>query len=226
MLWDMNVEFRHDRLAQMMKIRDLNQGQLEYLSGVGGPMISLLLAGKRPNVSAVIAAKPAKTLNCAVEYLLGMVDERAPKALEINDLLLELTEVAKHLTNRRQRDLPAMARTYLEMAQTQQATPEQLQGDLFDLIEEALGTRSRDQLIRLLEADANASAILQLQYSCLTIVTEYAIFRADRQSSAGQTQRLRAAATDTGATVPKGQSQCQVYSKPSPKSRPPTAKSL
>jgi len=96
-----NPRFRADRLVEQMRKRDLNAGQLAYLTGVSQPMVFYLTRDERPGVSAVIAAKLARALGCSVEYLLGMTEEPSPQTLDIDDLVMELAEIANRLTNRR-----------------------------------------------------------------------------------------------------------------------------
>lgn len=151
-----NPRFRADRLVELMRKRDLNAGQLAYLTGVSQPMVFYLTRDERPGVSAVIAAKLARALGCSVEYLLGMTEEPSPQTLDIDDLVMELAEIANRLTNRRQRDLLMQARSYLEAARTP-PSPEQLMSDLLDLIAEAGGEQSREQLVALLMADLDGS---------------------------------------------------------------------
>lgn len=144
--------FREDRLNELMAKRDLSLGQVAYLADVSQPMIFYLSHNRRPNVSAVIVAKVAKALGCSVEYLLGMVDEPSPKALDIDDLVMELADIANRLTGRRQRDLLMQARAYLEAMQTP-TPPDRLIDEVLDMIAEAGGHADREQLLSLLIAD-------------------------------------------------------------------------
>ena len=60
MLGDMSeskLGFRPDRLQAMIERRGLRPGQMEYLTGVSQPTISLILNGKRPNPGAQVLAR-------------------------------------------------------------------------------------------------------------------------------------------------------------------------
>jgi len=46
-----NPKFRADRLVELMHKRDLNAGQLAYLTGVSQPMVFYLTRDERPGVT-------------------------------------------------------------------------------------------------------------------------------------------------------------------------------
>lgn len=104
MLGDMSeskLGFRPDRLQAMIERRGLRPGQMEYLTGVSQPTISLILNGKRPNPGAQVLARLAQTLGCSVDYLLGITDDPAPAKMEMSaqvDALLHLARLMGHAT--------------------------------------------------------------------------------------------------------------------------------
>lgn len=68
-----------ERLAVMLELRDMTQGQLAVKSGISQPHISRILRGENvPNVD--IAAQLAAALNVSLDWLVGL-PERQPDAL-------------------------------------------------------------------------------------------------------------------------------------------------
>lgn len=123
MLGDMSeskLGFRPDRLQAMIERRGLRPGQMEYLTGVSQPTISLILNGKRPNPGAQVLARLAQTLGCSVDYLLGITDDPAPAKMEMSAQVDALLHLARRLPSHRQHDLVQMAETFArESAQDQ-----------------------------------------------------------------------------------------------------------
>lgn len=141
------------RLQAAMDLRSMSPADLSRASGVHRATISLILSGDRPNTPAAIAAKLARGLFVSVDYLVGITEKPEPYALVTDDLLIELTRAAQRLTGRRQRDLLLTARAYLEANEELRGNPDLLMDNLLDMIEEAGGKASRDQLIDLLDTD-------------------------------------------------------------------------
>lgn len=148
-----NREMIADALKKAMDLREMSAAELARASGVGKSTISLILGGERPNTPAVIVAKLARGLNVSADFLVGITEEAEPKSLQLGEILLELTEVGKKLTSRRQRDLLAMARAYLEHSDHLKADAVLLASELLDLVKESGGAMSRQQLLDILQSD-------------------------------------------------------------------------
>jgi transcriptional regulator with XRE-family HTH domain len=146
------VEIIADRLTAGLELRRMKPAQLARLSGVDKSTISMIMSGLRPNTPAVIVAKLATALDMSVDYLVGLSDEPEPRQLDLGEIVLELTRVARQLTSRRQRDLLMTARAYLEASDQLKADPDLLMDNVLDLIKEAGGEASRDQLLDLLNS--------------------------------------------------------------------------
>lgn len=131
----------------------MSAAELSRASGVDKSTISLILAGARPNTPAIIVARLARGLNVSVDFLVGLTEDAEPKSLQLGEILLELTQVAKQLTNRRQRDLLMTARAYLEASAELQSDPALLMENLLDLIRESGGAASYERLLDLLNTD-------------------------------------------------------------------------
>lgn len=140
-------------LNKAMEMRQMSAAELSRASGVDKSTISLILAGARPNTPALIVAKLARGLNVSVDFLVGLTEDAEPKALQLGEILLELTQVAKQLTSRRQRDLLMTARAYLEANQELQSNPDLLMENLLDLIRESGGDASYERLLEMLSTD-------------------------------------------------------------------------
>ncbi len=140
------------RIKKEMTRKGLRPGEIAEYSGVKYDTLYKILNLDRPRTSATEVAKLAAYFNCSVEYLMGMTDERAPVTLDISDELESLIEVARRLSGRRQRDLIAMARTYLENSEAFQQDPDRFMGDILDMIKEIAGEADRDRLIDLLDS--------------------------------------------------------------------------
>lgn len=111
-------------------------------------------------VSAEMVARLAKVFGCSIEYLMGLTDDRTAEYSELGETLEELTQVAKRLTNRRQRDLLSLALAFLQASEELKSNSNLLMDNMIDLINEAGGTVSRDQLIDLLDFDADDTSDL------------------------------------------------------------------
>jgi transcriptional regulator with XRE-family HTH domain len=143
------ISFRTDRLKLMMEKRNLKPGQLEYLSGVSQPMISLLLKDSRPNVSVIIVAKLAGALGCSVDYLVGLTEDYRPLPMNLTDALDDLVRVARKLPNYRQSDLLEIAKTFQnknEMDDTR------LMNTVLEKINELGGVEAESLILGLLES--------------------------------------------------------------------------
>lgn len=140
-------------LNQAMELRKMSNADLARASGVDKSTISLILAGARPNTPALIVAKLARGLNVSVDFLVGLTEDTEPKALQLGEIILELTQVAKQLTSRRQRDLLITARSYLQASAELQGNPDLLMENLLDMIKEAGGEPSYERLLDLLNTD-------------------------------------------------------------------------
>lgn len=139
-----------ERIESEMQRRGLQLSQVAKYAGVSYDMMYKLLNTNRPRTSAEVVAKLAETFGCSVEYLMGLTDERVPNKAVFGELPLELANMARLLPGRRQRDLIAIARTYMQMYAEQDL--ETFTSDVLDLIEQYGGKEDRDQLVALLES--------------------------------------------------------------------------
>lgn len=144
-----------DRLQKAIELRRTTPARLMRDSGVDKSTISLILSGSRPNTAAVIVAKLARSLSVSVDYLMGITNDPEPKALGLGEMLFELTQVAKKLTNRRQRDLLLAAKAYLEDAEVARFDPDRLADDMLDLIKEAGSSANYNQLVDFLKKQSD-----------------------------------------------------------------------
>lgn len=142
-----------ERLERAMTTRKLKAVDLARLSGVDKSTISVILANQRPNTPAHIIAKLAKGLMVSADYLVGLADEMEPKGIQLSETLIELIQVTGQLTDRRQRELVEAAHAYLQARRQMRKNPEILMDKLLDMIEEAGGKVSRDQLLDSLNLD-------------------------------------------------------------------------
>lgn len=140
-------------LERALKLRGISPAQLARDSGVSKGTISLILSGERPNTPAVIVAKLARALDVSMDYLVGIVEDPEPRSLDIGELLLELTRVARQLSDRRQRDLLLMAQSFLVDTEKRRGDATLLITDLMGLIQESGGTISMERLIGVLRDD-------------------------------------------------------------------------
>lgn len=135
-------------LAETMRQRNISAAALARATGISSATISLILSGKRHATSAVNTSKFAEVLGVSVDYLMGLSETPEPTPLMLGELLVELTQVARKLPPRRQRDLLAIAQTYLEMSKPRDR--KQMMDEVLDLIEEYGGSVSRERLLDLL----------------------------------------------------------------------------
>lgn len=149
-----------NRLREALRLRNMTPADLARETGVSNATISLILTGKRSATTAAIVAKMARALSVSSDYLLELSDEAKPTPLMLGDLPLELAQMARRLPGPRQRDLIAMARTYMQMYAQQDLA--QFQEDVLDLVEQYGGKEDRDQLVALLEGMEGGIAELLL----------------------------------------------------------------
>lgn len=142
------ITFHSERLQEMMSKRKLKPGQLEYMSGVSQPMISLLLDGSRPNVSAVIVGKLADALGCSVDYLVGLTEDSSPRPMSVSDALYELVRTARQLPKFRLEDLAQIAAMYLAQNEKDDT---RLMDIVLEKINELGGDEAEQLLLDLLE---------------------------------------------------------------------------
>lgn len=142
-----------ERIERALAVRKMSAAKLARASGVDKSTISLILANERPNTPAYIVAKLAGALLVSVDYLVGLTEDMEPKGLALGEIIIELAQVARQLTSRRQRDLLLTARAYLTANKEMAGNPDLLMDNLLDMITEAGGKASRDQLIDLLNDD-------------------------------------------------------------------------
>jgi transcriptional regulator with XRE-family HTH domain len=100
-------------LERLMQIHGVNASDLARMTGINKSTISLILRGKRHATNATNLIKMANVFGVSVDYLLNLTDQPAARPTQLGDLLLELTQVARKLSSRRQRDLIAIAQAYL-----------------------------------------------------------------------------------------------------------------
>lgn len=143
------ISFRSDRLKLMMEKRKLTPGQLHYMTGISQPQISLLMNGKRPEVSAVIVAKLADALACSVDYLLGLTEDATPKPMVLSDAIGDLLVVARKLPKSRQEDLLSQALMYLDKNESEDT---HLMNVLLDKINEVGGEEAEELIVKLLQS--------------------------------------------------------------------------
>lgn len=143
-------------LNRALALRDMTAADLAREAGVSKATLSLILNGQRANPTASVVLAIARALDVSSDYLLGLSSEPEPRELQLGELLVDITRVARKLPNRKQRDLLLIARTYLEDSQ-QPPTEAQLLTDLVEFVGEHDGITTRDQLIDLLDRLRNAS---------------------------------------------------------------------
>jgi transcriptional regulator with XRE-family HTH domain len=97
-----------------MRLRNINAAELARETGISKAMLSLLLADKQTNTTAVNVSKLARTLRVPTDYLLGLSDDPAPRNLALGEIMMELLREARALSASRQRDLIAIARAFAE----------------------------------------------------------------------------------------------------------------
>jgi transcriptional regulator with XRE-family HTH domain len=146
------------RIAELLQKRGMTAAELARQTGLSKSAISLIMADKRHATTALNVAAIARVLHVSVDYLLGLTNDPQPSPMMLGDLPLELARMAKQLPSRRQRDLLAMARTYLEMHNERDL--DALMSDLLDLVAEYAGVESRDRLIDFLEREGKAKGYL------------------------------------------------------------------
>jgi len=151
-----NAVMERDPLLDIQRVRDemqrlgLKIPALATQIGVAYETLYKALNEENRRVSAEMVARLAAVFGCSIEYLLGLTDEREPRGLELGEVLSELTQIAKRLPSRRQRDLLLTAKAYLEDSEAARFDPDRLMEDILALIEEAGSTLDHDQLIDFL----------------------------------------------------------------------------
>ena len=64
-----------ERIQRLRTQRGLSQADLAERSGVGQSLLSRIERGSRPNPTADILRRLAKTLGCTTDYLVGMHED-------------------------------------------------------------------------------------------------------------------------------------------------------
>jgi transcriptional regulator with XRE-family HTH domain len=134
-----------------MRLRNMTPADLARESGVSKATISLILSDRQTNTTAVNVAKFARALNVSSDYLFGLSNDPEPRKIELGEMMMELTRVARRLPNRKQRDLLTIARAYLE--NHQDIDEEIMMEVLFEAIRKLGGQASLDRLLHLLNRD-------------------------------------------------------------------------
>jgi transcriptional regulator with XRE-family HTH domain len=162
-----NVQYNHrmkrepvvniQRIRQEIERKGLKPGEIAEQSGVKYDTLYKILNKEKPRTSAEFVARLAAYFNCSVEYLLGMTDHRAPVVLDISAELEDLIDIVRRLPGHRQRDLVAIARTYLEG--NEGANKEALMSDLLDLMKE-VDDEDYDHLLDFLNSNNRTRNLL------------------------------------------------------------------
>lgn len=139
-----------ERLRQLLTERNMKSTELARAIGVSDAAISLILSGKRTRTRAENAAAMADVFGVSIDWLIGKSDKRAPERSELGDQLDQIVRVARQLPGRKQRDLLLIAEVYLRDSEERATDPHRFQNDLLDLIQEAGGQVSADDLIDLM----------------------------------------------------------------------------
>jgi transcriptional regulator with XRE-family HTH domain len=149
---DMNTEVgvRLDALEWALKQKNWTPTRLSDETGISKASLSLVLSGKRSNITADTLVKMAAVLGVSTDFLLGLTKNPvAYDAIEGGRVLAEIINITKTLPSYRQRDLLALALTY-----QQEATmpTRDTVARLLEMVEELAGKDTREALAALLLA--------------------------------------------------------------------------
>lgn len=111
--------------------RGWTPAKLSRDSGVSKGAISLILQGDRPNASAVVIAKLAKSLEVSMDYLMGLTSNFAPNA-DISKELAELLDLAQRLSYIKRKELLAIVGAMVEVEKA--ANVESIYNEMMALI--------------------------------------------------------------------------------------------
>lgn len=139
-------------LREALRLRNMTPADLARESGVSKATISLILSDRQTNTTAVNVARFARVLNVSSDYLFGLTNDPEAKKVELGEMMLELTRIARKLPSRKQRDLLTIARAYFEEHQDDE-DDEALVEELLNMIRKMGGKASYNQLIHLLGRD-------------------------------------------------------------------------
>jgi transcriptional regulator with XRE-family HTH domain len=137
-----------DALERAIRLRGITAAELARQTGISKSAISMILSNQQTNTTAINVAKLARALNVTADFLMGLSAGPTSNATLLGDLPLELAQMAKQLPSRRQHDLIAMARTYLDMQEPDNL--DEFMKQVFELVERYGGKAHHDQLLDLL----------------------------------------------------------------------------
>lgn len=112
-------EINLEALKWAIDRRDWSDTELSAASGVSKSMISLLRKGKRPNTSAAMVAKLARSLGVSTDYLMGRTDDPSPiNAPPLPDYAVQVVEEMRKLDRARNYELLLLAQTFVREHET------------------------------------------------------------------------------------------------------------
>jgi transcriptional regulator with XRE-family HTH domain len=135
-----------ERLRKFRLMESRNQQGVAKVAG----MTQAAWAGweKNPPKALESVVALAKHFGVSADYLLTLTDDPTPRHGKLDSTSAELTQLIYQLPSWRRRDLLAMARTYLDMQQSDDQVG--LLNYLLDMYESYAGKEGRDKLLTLL----------------------------------------------------------------------------
>lgn len=145
----------------MRILRIASDRDLARRAHVDNATVSLLRAGKRPNIAAPTLAKIARALGCSTSYLLGETDAPLAEGLPLSGAAEELLHVMAALPPARQEEVLLLARAVSDHARRQQAQMERVNQRLA-LLAGGAGPATMGRLAELV-----AAAVVSGDYTAL-----------------------------------------------------------
>lgn len=126
------LSFRADRLNELMTKRQLNAGQLAYMTKISRTMIYYLQKGKRSTTSGEFVSKLADALGTSMQYLVGETDDDSPNQKKMSTEVADIVTVAEDLSVNGQRRILAICEALLKIEKS--ADVESIYSEIMDLI--------------------------------------------------------------------------------------------
>lgn len=146
-------QFNGARLQERLDLRKWKPSTLAYRAKMSKNYINKIIAGDRPNVSAINAAKMAFQLGCSIDWLVGLTDDPTPYGqTPITAEVQQLLAMVSGLSQRRLSELMLIADSLLRADHDDR---EALKRDIrnrramFDLIKSELGEDALREILRL-----------------------------------------------------------------------------
>lgn len=111
------VRFIASRLEERMKERDVSDGKLAEMTGIGRTTIYYLRKGKRRSTSAEYIAKIADALSTSTQFFIDEDADASPIQKKMSALVADIAGIAEGLSPGKQRQLRELGNALVKMDQ-------------------------------------------------------------------------------------------------------------